>query len=251
MFRSKNRRKVKTLLEVVSEEIEWFWRVRLGKLARIYLAVSCLFCLFISTYTIVILFQPVVYYDGFALSGYIAPLYYNLRVAGSPVRYPFLDSLNIISVFTLVFAVINIILSVLGIIGYNKKWRHWIVFIPSATGSGALLVTLLYSRLRYTAFSAIPALPHTVMVTGMSTGRIFIEPSRPRYTWVYYLSWNSTYFFILYNILVALTAGSLVILLLKPRTPVTPVKPRKARGEKSKLSVLLSRVREIFTRSKR
>jgi hypothetical protein len=228
-------RREKSLIEMVSEEIEWYWRVRFGRASRAYIAFTCLLSLFTSTLTIIILFHPLVIYYGFALSGYVAPLSYNLKVAGLPVRYPFLDSLNVISVFTLVFAVITCALSVLGLVGVRMKWRSWVAYAPASTASSALLVSLLYSLLRYASLSAIPALPYTVTVAGAPTGRMYLDPPRPVYTWVYYLPWRPLYFFLAFNLLVAFTAGSLVILLLNPRPPVTPVKPKrvltKSRGE--------------------
>jgi len=230
-----SRRREKSLIEMVSEEIEWYWRVRFGRISRAYIAFTCLLSLFISLLTIIILFHPLVIYYGFALSGYVAPLSYNLKVAGLPVRYPFLDSLNVISVFTLVFALVTCVLSILGLIGVRKRWRSRVAYAPASTASSALLVSLLYSLLRYASLSAIPALPYTVMVTGAPTGRMYLDPPRPVYTWVYYLPWRPLYFFLAFNLLVAFTAGSLVILLLNPRPPVTPGKPKrvltKSRGE--------------------
>ncbi len=230
-----SRRREKSLIEMVSEEIEWYWRVRFGRASRAYIGFTCLLSLFTSILTIIILFHPLVIYYGFALSGYVAPLSYNLKVAGLPVRYPFLDSLNVISVFTLVFALITCALSVLGLVGVRRKWRSWVAYAPASTASSALLVSLLYSLLRYASLSAIPALPYTVTVAGAPTGRMYLDPPRPVYTWVYYLPWRPLYFFLAFNLLVAFTAGSLVILLLNPRPPVTPVKPKrvltKSRGE--------------------
>ena len=222
-----SRRREKSLIEMVSEEIEWYWRVRFGRASRAYIAFTCLLSLFTSLLTVIILFHPLVIYHGFTLSGYVAPLSYNLKVAGLPVRYPFLDSLNVISVFTLVFALTTCALSVLGLVGVRMKWRSWVSYAPASTASSALLVSLLYSLLRYASLSAIPALPYTVTVAGAPTGRIYIDPPRPVYTWVYYLPWRPLYFFLAFNLLVAFTAGSIIIILLKPKTPATRVKPRK------------------------
>jgi hypothetical protein len=41
------------------------------------------------------------------------------------------------------------------------------------------------------------------------------------------LPWRPLYFFLAFNLLVAFTAGSIIIMLLEPKTPVTRVKPRK------------------------
>jgi hypothetical protein len=126
-------------------------------------------------------------------------------------------------------------LSVLGITGVGKKWRSWIAFSPASTASSALLISLLYSLLRYASLDAIPTLPYTIIVTGASIGGITLNPPRTVYTWTYYLAWKPVYFFIAFNTFVAFTAGSLIILLLKPKTPVTLGKPKrvltKSRGE--------------------
>jgi len=217
----------KQLFKIISEEIEWYWRTRFGILGKTYLTFICLLALATSLFIIYILFHPLVYYEGFTLSGYVAPLHYDLRVAGHRVHYSFLDSLNVISVFTLIYAFITMSLSVLGITGIGKKWRSWIVFSPASTASSALLISLLYSLLRYASLDAIPTLPHTIIVTGVSIGEVTLNPPRTIYTWTYYLAWKPVYFFIAFNTFVAFTAGSLIILLLKPKTPVTQVKLKK------------------------
>ena len=229
MWRFREKRE-KSLIEMVSEEIEWFWRVRLGRLSKAYLTLTCLISLLTSILTIYILLQPLVLYEGFTLSGYVTPLHYDLKVASYQVRYPFLDSLNVISTFILLFALITGSLSVLGVIGVYKKWRSWIAFTPASTASSTLLISILYSLLRYASLDAIPTLPYTVIVTSVGIGRVILNPPRTIYTWTYYLPWRPLYFFIAFNLLIALSAGSLVILLLKPKTPVAKAKAGKRGG---------------------
>jgi hypothetical protein len=244
-----HKKREKSLIEMVSEEIEWFWRVRYSRISRAYITFTCLLSLFISLLTIIILFHPLVIYYGFTLNGYVAPLSYSLTVADRPARYPFLDSLNVISAFTLVFALVTCVLSILGLIGVPKRWRSWITYAPASTASSALLVSLLYSLLRYASLSAIPTLPYTVTVTGVTTGRIYLDPPRTVYTWVYYLPWRPLYFFLTFNLLVAFTAGSIITILLKPKTPVTRARIRR-KSEVSSLNQLLNRLRGLLTRSR-
>jgi len=239
MFKFREKRE-KSLIEIVSEEITWFWRVRLGRLGRAYLLLTCTLSLLASIFTIYILLQPLVLYDGFTLSGCVTPLHYDLRVAGYHVRYPFLDSLNTISVFILVFALVTSLLSVLGVIGVYKKWRSWIAFTPASTASSTLLVSLLYSLLRYASLDAIPTLPHTVIVASVGVGRVFLDPPRTNYSWTYYLAWKSLYFFMAFNILLAFTVGSVILLLLKPKIPVIQVESKKLKRKKIVREVVVS-----------
>lgn len=223
------RRKEKPLVLLVREEIEWYWWTRLGRLGRGYLLLSSLLAVGSSLVTMYILFQPLVYYDGYQLSGFIAPLRYSLSVAGVPVRYPVLDSLFTISVFMYLFALITLSFGILGVIGVFKEWRTWIAYTVASTGSASLLVSLLYSLLRVYSLSAIPSLPYTITVYSVGGGRIILNPPKTTYTWVYWLPWRPLCFFIVYTLLIAFTAGSLILLLLNPKPPVTKTKPKRKR----------------------
>lgn len=223
------RRKEKPLVLLVREEIEWYWWTRLGRLGRGYLLLSSLLAVGSSLVTMYILFQPLVYYDGYQLSGFIAPLRYSLSVAGVPVRYPVLDSLFTISVFMYLFALITLSFGILGVIGVFKEWRTWIAYTVASTGSASLLVSLLYSLLRVYSLNVIPSLPYTITVYSVGGGIIILNPPKTTYTWVYWLPWRPLYFFIVYTLLIAFTAGSLILLLLNPKPPVTKTKPKRKR----------------------
>ncbi|MEM0004603.1 MAG: hypothetical protein QXN97_04660 [Desulfurococcaceae archaeon] len=127
----------------------------------------------------------------------------------------------------LAYAAVTGILGALGVIGAVKEWRSWVAFAPSSTASASLLVSLLYSLLRFASLDAIPSIPYTVTITSTGGGRIYLNPPRATYNWTYYLPWRPIYFFTAFNILIAFTAGSIILLLLKPKTPVTRVKPKK------------------------
>jgi len=226
-------RKEKPLVLLVREEIEWYWWTRLGRLGRGYLLLSSLLAVVSSLVTMYILFQPLVYYDGFQLSGFIAPLRYSLSIAGEPARYPVLDSLSVISIFMYLFALITLSFGVLGVIGVFKKWRTWTAFTVASTSSASLLVSLLYSLLRVYSLNVIPSLPYTITVYSVGGGRIILNPPRTTYTWVYWLPWRPLYFFIAYTLLIAFTAGSLVLLVLNPKPPVVKSKPRRKKGGSS------------------
>jgi len=235
----------KPLTLLVLEEVEWYWWMRLGKIGKAYLLTSSLLSLLSSTLIIYILFQPLVVYDGFSLSGYVTPLSYSLKVAGSPVRYPFLDSLVTVSFSCLIFALVVGVLGVLGVIGTFKEWRSWVAFVPSSTASASLLVSLLYSLLRFASLDAIPTLPYTITINSSGGERIYLSQPSTVYTWVYYLPWSPLYFFIAFNILLALTMGSIILILLKPKTPVIRAKPPEGK-EPGRSNRLLSRLRSFI-----
>jgi len=214
----------RTLVERVAEDLEWYWRVRLGRLGRAYLAFTCVLGLSVAVLTAYVLLQPLVTYEGFTLSGYVAPTRYELRVAGYPATYPFLDSLTTISTLTLAFAVAVGSISVLGLVGVRRRWRTWVALAPASTASAALLLTLLYSVLRYASLDAIPALRYTV-VASSTTGRLLLDPPRTTYSWTYYLPWRPLYFLVASNALLILTAVSVALLVAKPRELVRPAKP--------------------------
>jgi len=214
------RRRERPLVELVREEVEWYWRARLGRLGGIYLAFSSLLAAASSIFVIYILLQPLVEYRGFTLSGFISSLRYSLYIVNNPARYPVLDSLSVVSTFIYLFALITLSLSVLGVIGVFKEWRSWVAFVPASTGSASLLVSLLYSLLRVYVRDVIPSIPYTITVEAAG-GRVYLEPPSTTYTWIYWLAWRPQYFFVAFNLLIALSAGSLVILILKPKPPVT------------------------------
>ena len=212
------------LVERVAEDLEWYWRVRLGRLGRAYLLATCVLGLLTSAITVYALLTPLVTYEGFALSGYVAPTRYELRVAGYGVTYPFLDSLSTISTFTLAFAVAVGSVSVLGLVGVRRRWRTWVALAPASTASSALLVSLLYSVLRFASLDAIPTLRYTITAAG-TAGRLLLDPPKATYSWTYYLPWRPVYFLVASNALLILTAVSVAILLMRPREVVRPVKP--------------------------
>jgi len=225
-WRFPRRGRYRTLVERVAEDLEWYWRVRLGRLGRAYLAFTCVLGLSVSALTAYVLLHPLVTYEGFTLSGYVAPIRYDLRVAGYPVTYPFLDSLSTISAFTLMFAVAVGSISALGLVGVRRRWRTWVALAPASTASSALLVSLLYSVLRFASLDAIPTLRYTVTATS-TTGRLLLDPPKTTYSWTYYLPWRPVYFLTAFNALLILTAVSAAILLMKPRELVRSVKPGK------------------------
>jgi hypothetical protein len=243
------RRRVKPLQELVSEEIAWYWWTRLGFIGKLYLLISSILSISSSLLTVYILFHPLVVYDGYTLSGYISPLSYSLRVAGIPAKYPVLDSLVSISIFMLVYAAVTGILGALGVIGAVKEWRSWVAFAPSSTASASLLVSLLYSLLRLASIDAIPSIPYTVTITSTGGGRVYLNPPIATYSWTYYLPWRPIYFFTAFNILVAFTAGSIILLLLKPKTPVARARIRR-KSEVSNLNPLLSKLRGLFNKGR-
>jgi len=242
------KKRAKPLQKLVSEEIVWYWWVKLGFIGKVYLLISSMLSLTTSIFTVYVLIRPLVIYDGFTLSGYISPLGYSLKVAEYPVRYPFLDSLVSISIFMLVFALITGVLGALGVIGAIKEWRSWIAFVPSSTASASLLVSLLYSLLRFASLDAIPSIPYTITVTSIGGGRVYLNPPSAIYNWTYYLPWRPIYFFIAFNILIAFTAGSIILLILKPKTPVTHTKIKRRSGRSSLNPV--NKLRGFFTKSR-
>jgi hypothetical protein len=243
------RRREKLLVELVREEITWYWGTRFGRLSKAYLVLSSTLALVASIMVIYILLQPLVVYDGFTLSGYVSPLTYELRFVDRVATYPFLDSLNAISVFMLLFALTTSILGVLGVIGVYMEWRTWVAFVPASTASASLLISILYSLLRLASMDAIPTIPYTITVSSAGGGRIYLYPPKANYTWIYYLPWRPVYFFIAFNLLIALTAGSLVNLILKPKPPVTRARIRR-KSEESSLNQLFNRLRGLSTRSR-
>jgi len=228
-LRFPRRGRYRALIERVAEDLEWYWRVRLGRLGKAYLQATCVLGLLTSAITAYALLTPLVTYEGFALSGYVAPIRYELRVAGYGVTYPFLDSLSTISTFTLAFAVAVGSVSVLGLVGVRRRWRTWVALAPASTASSALLVSLLYSVLRFASLDAIPALRYTVTATS-TAGRLLLDPPKAAYSWTYYLPWRPVHFLVASNALLILTAVSVAILLTRPREVVRPVKPKGRRG---------------------
>jgi len=55
--------------------------------------------------------------------------------------------------------------------------------------------------------------------------------------------------FTAFNILIAFTAGSIILLLLKPKTPVTRARIRR-KSEVSSLNPLLSKLRGLFNKGR-
>jgi hypothetical protein len=130
----------------------------------------------------------------------------------------------------LAYAAVTGIFGALGVIGVFKEWRSWVAFAPSSTASASLLVSLLYSLLRLASIDVIPSIPYTVTITSTGGGRIYLNPPIATYSWTYYLPWRPIYFLTAFNILIAFTAGSIILLLLKPKNTSNTNKIKKEEG---------------------
>ncbi|MEM4869953.1 MAG: hypothetical protein QW081_06160 [Desulfurococcaceae archaeon] len=223
------------LYKRIHREIQDYWFTRPGKLGLAFLAFSTAVSLVVSVFVVFALFNRVVVYEGEIVSGFISLLDYEIYLNGQRVMYPHLESIASISRFFLLFTLIVFSTSLLALRGLFVKWRSWIALVPLSTGACALVVALFYSLLRVLVFDVEPSLWYTVRA---ATGGLYLYPPRPYYTWiVQQLAWRPLILFLVYTILLALSAGTLFYVLILPKPPVAKTRKRgKPRAEVNKAS---------------
>lgn len=208
------------LHELIRKELRSYWVMHSRLVLRILVLVSTTMSLIVSVFTLILLINPVVLYKGYILSGYVSPLRYELLVEGIRVKYPYLDSVNTVAWFTLVFTVFLMVFLMFSLIAYRTSTRTALLLIGLSNLIALLVFTLLYSLLRVLSTDIVPVLPTTVyaLATG---GRLMLDPPQAHYTLSYYLPRNFTLFIVVYVVLAVLASLALVYLALTPTIPVT------------------------------
>ncbi|MEM2197323.1 MAG: hypothetical protein QXE63_04670 [Zestosphaera sp.] len=212
----------------VKREIQDYWFIRPGKLGLAFLAFSATASLSVSVFVIVALFSRLVVYKSEILAGFISLLDYELYLNGQRISYPHLESIVTISKLLLFFTLIVFSTSLLALRGLLIKWRSWVALVPLSTGASALIVALLFSLLRVLVYDVEPSLWYTVRT---ATGGLYLYPPRPIYTWIVrQLAWRPLILFLVYTILLALSAGTLFYVLILPKPLVTKARKRRKPG---------------------
>ncbi|MEM4532349.1 MAG: hypothetical protein QXU89_01675 [Desulfurococcaceae archaeon] len=228
--RSKN-----NLLEKIRDEIEWYFKIKPGRLMSIFMKTSSIINISVSILVFILFVQPMAYFNGFPINGYISPLKYELSIAGSVTKYSILESICIISWLILVFNVFSFLMSVLSFLSTRLLTRNWISLIPLTCYSNTLILTLTYSVMRVLAVDIIPILSLTVRFN-MSTNVLKLNKIEIYYSWTYSLLKKPYFFLATTIILIIIGTLTLTYLLIKPSEPVVSkhvVKSRRNRKIKT------------------
>lgn len=233
----------------VRREIESYWFLYLSRRGYGLLLFSTLTATLISALVLVATIWRVVEYHGPVIYGYVSPINYNLMVNGNQVVYRHLDSVVIASRFFLLFAIVILVYSLIGLLTITRAYRasrletiaqasikplrrQWASFaLLSPIGAG-LIVLLLFSILRVLAYDIIPHLPRTIFMAP-TAARVYIYDPDVTYTWVIrYLAWRPIVFIILFAIAGFATLLSILYILYNPRLPVVKItRPRRVIAE--------------------